>query len=113
MKFAPHLVILSTLALIATAPECRETTHASASISPIDDLQRAKMDKESAKRAEEEMDQQDQQDGMHNPDGSSQCGTVSIGNNTGSSQNGVSRIVPSTTTVIVTGNVYNTASCGR
>jgi hypothetical protein len=116
MSFATRLMRISAMALVAAAPLCHAGGgggagaggHASASISQVSDLDRAKIDKDSAKRRVEE---EEQQDNLDNQDAGLQCGTVSIGNN--SNQSGSGRVNPTTTTVIVTGNVYNTASCGH
>jgi hypothetical protein len=111
MKAVNHLVMLGAIALIAASPVCGAAGgHASATISQIDDLDRAKMDKEETKRKREQAQQEDE---MANQNDSAECGTVSIGNNDSSNQRGSNRVAPTTTTVIVTGNVYNTASCGH
>jgi len=104
------LAILTTIALVAAAPVCRSAPRtARAEILPIDDLERAKMDKEEVKRKREEHNIED----SSNSGEDSQCGSVAIGNNDSANQSGSDRIAPRSTTVIVTGNVYNTASCGR
>jgi hypothetical protein len=108
MRSSSILVALATIALIACAPLCRAA--ARAEILPIDDKDLATMDKEEAKRARDvkKMDAE-----MTNTGEDSQCGSVAIGNNDSATQRGSARVAPTETTVIVTGNVYNTASCGR
>jgi hypothetical protein len=116
MRIAPCLTSLTMIALLAAAPVCRalDPRPARAEILPIEDKDLAKLDKEENKRRRDERNIE--QDGGDGTDGSidgSQCGQVSIGNAASGSQNGVSRVVPNNTTVIVTGDVFNTASCGH
>ena len=110
MRIVPHLTMLAMVALIAAAPVCRGEVHARAEILPIEDKDLAKLDKEETKRRRDirNIDQ----DGPDINEGS-QCGSVSIGNNDSGNQRGSNRIAPRDTTVIVTGDVFNTASCGR
>jgi len=112
MRIALPLSILATVALVAIAPVCRgaEMRTARAEILPIEDKDLAKLDKEETKRRRDirNIDQ----DGPDINEGS-QCGSVSIGNNDSGNQRGSNRIATRDTTVIVTGDVFNTASCGR
>ena len=98
------------------APLCHAELHAKparATISEIDDLNRAKMDKQETKQAIQLMELEDDSENVQEPTAESpQCGTVSIGN-TNNSNNAVSSIVPNNTTVIVNGPVFNTATCGH
>jgi hypothetical protein len=110
MRIVPHLTMLAMAALIAAAPVCRGEVHARAEILPIEDKDLAKMDKEEVKR---KRDQRKMEDDMSDTNDSGQCGSVSIGNNDSGNQRGSNRAAPRDTTVIVTGNVYNTASCGH
>jgi hypothetical protein len=113
MKTIAHLALPAVIALFAIAPACQAAGgRATATISQIEDLERAKMDKEDSKRRREQREMEDDLNAEQgdNPN----CGTVSIGNgNSNSNQTGVGRVVPGNTTVIVNGNVYNTASCGH
>ena len=104
------LAIVASMVLIATSPACRafEMRPASAEISGMDDDKRAKLDVQEVKNREELEQQQDQSQGQES---GQNCGTVSIGNN--SDQHGLNSVAPRSTTVIVTGDVFNTASCGR
>ena len=116
MRVVPCLTSLTLIALLATAPVCRafDPRPARAEILPIEDKDLAKLDKEENKRRRDERNvEQDGGDGTDGTDGSSQCGQVSIGNTGSGNQNGVSRVVPNNTTVIVTGDVFNTANCGH
>jgi hypothetical protein len=103
------LAIVSSMALIAAAPLCRafEMKPASAEVSQLDDEKRARLDVQDLKNRERELEQEDQ-----NANVGQNCGTVSIGNNDGN-QHGLNSVVPKSTTVIVTGDVINTANCGR
>jgi hypothetical protein len=109
MRIVPYLTLLTMVALMATAPVCR-ARDASAEIMPLEDKDIAKLDKEEVKRRRLERNLEDQS--QDQSDGS-QCGSVEIGNSNSSSQSATDRIAPHDTTVIVTGNVYNTASCGQ
>ena len=108
VRIVPFLMLFSIITLVATAPVCR--AEARAEILPIDDGNLAKLDKVEVKQRRE---QQSQNQDMSDTADSPQCGSVAIGNTTSSNQQPLGRIVPSTTTVIVTGNVYNTANCGH
>jgi|SRR5258708_33893728 len=112
MRIVPPLAILTTIALIAIAPACRgvEVRQARAEILPIEDKDLAKMDKEEVKR---KRDLRKMEDDTSDLNDSGQCGSVSIGNNNSGNQSGSNRAAPRDTTVIVTGNVFNTASCGH
>jgi hypothetical protein len=102
------LAILTSLTLIAAAPVCRAIDHkASAEISVLEDKDRAKLDVEELKRKQQQLDLEDMNGGNE-----TNCGSVNIGNNNGN-QTGSSRAAPHDTTVIVTGDVFNTATCGR
>ena len=108
IRIVPCLMVLSVITMVVAAPVCR--AEARADILPIDDGNLAKLDKVEAKQRREQQSQnQDYSDTADSP----QCGSVAIGNSTSSNQQPLGRIVPSTTTVIVTGNVYNTANCGH
>jgi len=111
MKTISTLTMLATIALMATAPVCHAGP-ARAEILPIEDKDLAKLDKEEVKRKRLQRQMDDQQSDTNDTTDSSQCGTVDIGNSTNSNKNANS-LVPSNTTVIVTGNVYNTATCGH
>ncbi len=116
MRIAPCLTSLTMIALLAVAPACRafDPRPARAEILPIEDKDLAKLDKEENKRRRDERNiEQDGGGADGTTDDSSQCGQVSIGNTGSGSQNGVSRVVPNNTTVIVTGDVFNTANCGH
>jgi hypothetical protein len=115
MRMASCLTMLVTVALIGAAPVCRG--QARSEILPIDDKDLAKLDKEATKRRIEELQLENQsENGSENGSeaGNSQCGSVAIGNNDSNNQKaGLNSVIPSSTTVIVTGNVYNTANCGH
>ena len=108
IRVVPCLMLLSLATWVTTAPVCH--AEARAEILPIDDGNLAKLDKEEVKRKRAEADA-DQN--FADVPSSSQCGSVAIGNNENTNQRGLNQVVPSNTTVIVTGNVYNTASCGH
>jgi len=108
IRIVPYLMLLSMITLVVTAPVCHG--EARADILPIDDGNLAKLDKvETKQRRDAQNANQDTSDTEESP----QCGSVAIGNTVSSNQQPLARIVPSTTTVIVTGNVYNTANCGH
>ena len=109
MRVVHTLMLLSTIALFAAAPVCRAAP-ARAEIVPIEDKDLAKMDKEETKRRRDQLKMEEDSSNMND---SSQCGSVSIGNNDSANQSGSGRVAPRDTTVIVTGNIYNTANCGR
>jgi len=109
MRNLSTLTLLAAIALAAAAPACHALQPARAEILPIEDKDRAKMDKDETKR---KRDQANMEDELQNMNGDAQCGSVEIGNND-SNQRGSDRIAPRTTTVIVTGNIVNTASCGH
>ena len=115
MRIAPYLTMLVMIALIGAAPICRG--QARSEILPIDDKDLAKLDKEATKRRIEELELENQGEngsGNGSEGGNSQCGSVAIGNNDSNNQKaGLNSVIPSSTTVIVTGNVYNTANCGH
>jgi len=116
MRMAPYLTMLVMVALIGAAPVCRG--QARSEILPIDDKDLAKLDKEATKRRIEELQLENQgENGSENGSegGNSQCGSVAIGNNDNNNNQkaGLNSVIPSSTTVIVTGNVYNTANCGH
>ena len=114
MRIAPYLTMLVMIALIGAAPVCRG--QARSEILPIDDKDLAKLDKESTKRRIEEVELENAgENGSQNgSEPNSQCGSVAIGNNDSNNQKaGLNSVIPSSTTVIVTGNVYNTANCGH
>ena len=108
------LLMLTSLALIAGAPASHATgRRASADISPLEDLDRAKIDVKELKLKQMELEIEDEVGG--NDSGASpnqNCGQINIGNN-GGNDTGTGRIAPHDTTVIVTGDVFNTATCGR
>jgi len=105
------LAIVSSIALIAAAPVCGafQMKPASSEVSELDDAKRAILDVQDLKNRERELEQEDQN---QNENGGQNCGTVSIGNDNGN-QHGLNSVVPQGTTVIVTGDVINTANCGR
>ncbi|HWY73815.1 MAG TPA: hypothetical protein VNW98_09240 [Burkholderiaceae bacterium] len=110
MRKLHHLAILASLALIAAAPLCRAgDRRASAEISILEDKDRAKLDVQELKQAQKQLELDDLSSGT---DSNSNCGSVNIGNDNGK-QTGSGRAAPHDTTVIVTGNVFNTATCGR
>jgi len=109
MRIVPTLALLTTIALIVVAPVCRGAP-ARAEILPIEDKDLAKMDKEEVKRKRE---MRNMEEDSSNTSDDSQCGSVAIGNNDSANQRGSGQIAPRTTTVIVTGNIFNTANCGR
>ncbi len=111
MKTISTLTMLATIALIAAAPVCHAGP-ARAEILPIEDKDLAKLDKEEVKRKRLARQMDEQQSDYNDSNDSSQCGSVEIGNSNNSNKS-TNSIVPSNTTVIVTGNVYNTASCGH
>jgi hypothetical protein len=112
MRTVSTLTILATIALIAVAPVCRAAS-ARAEVLPIEDKELAKLDKEETKRRRAERQMEDDMSDSNQND-NSQCGTVSIGNgNSSNSNKGTSSVLGTSTTVIVTGDVFNTASCGR
>ena len=106
------LTIVTSMVLIAAAPMCHalQMRAASAEISDMDDDKRAKLDVQEVKNRQTELEQEDQQG--QGQDNGENCGTVSIGNSNGD-QHGLNSVAPQSTTVIVTGDVFNTASCGR
>jgi len=113
MRKLQYVAVLTSLALIAAAPVCRATDFnfkkASAEISPLDDKDRAKVDVEENKQALKELEIEKETGESGND---VNCGSVNIGNDNGN-QSGTGRVAPHDTTVIVTGDVFNTASCGR
>lgn len=118
MRKISHLTMLTMAALIAAAPVCHALSprEARAEILPVEDKDLAKIDVQETKTRMQQyqMDDGTSGDDTPNVDPNSQCGTVSIGNsNNNNSNNAVASITPTNTTVIVTGNVYNTASCGH
>jgi len=110
MRKLHTLAILSSLTLIAAAPVCRAGDHrASAEISVLEDKDRAKLDVQELKQAQKQLELEDMTSGSES---NGNCGSVNIGNDNGN-QTGTGRVAPHDTTVIVTGDVFNTASCGR
>lgn len=111
MRKLHYLAILTWLTLIAAAPVCRafDLRAPSAEISVLEDKDRAKVDVVELKQAQKEIEIEDQNSNQGNE---SNCGSVNIGNDNGS-QTGTGRVAPHDTTVIVTGDVFNTASCGK
>ncbi|HEX4598557.1 MAG TPA: hypothetical protein VH278_12265 [Burkholderiaceae bacterium] len=110
MRRLHTLTTLLSLTLIAAAPMCRAGHNlkpASAEVSVLEDKDRAKVDLEENKNAlkQLELDKMGSQD-------DSNCGSVNIGNDNGN-QTGTGRVASHDTTVIVTGDVFNTTSCGR
>jgi hypothetical protein len=102
------LTMVTSLMLIAAAPVCRAAP-ATAEISILDDGQRAKVDKQELKRKMKELQLEDDSstgDGSANAN----CGTVEIGNNNGNVR-GSLQVAPHDTTIIVTGDVLNNATC--
>jgi len=112
MRAVITLTMLATVALAATSVchAAREIPQARAEILPIDDLDRAKMAKTEMKR---KRDTNNDDDFSLDTNVDEQCGSVNIGNKQTINNTAVGQIVPQTTTVIVTGNVVNTANCGR
>ena len=119
MRNTCTLSLLTAIALIAGAPICKGA--ARAEILPMSDLDLATMEVANAKLLREQQSMNatpwitpstSNGSTASNMSDNAPCGSVSIGNNQ-SSQNGVNSIVPSQTTVIVTGDVYNTANCNR
>lgn len=120
MRKISHLTMLTMAALIAAAPVCHALSprEARADILPVEDKDLAKIAVEETKTRMQQyqMDDGTSSNDTPNVDPNSQCGTVSIGNSNngnGNGNNAVASITPNNTTVIVTGNVYNTASCGH
>lgn len=113
MRVVLTLTILTTVALGAVSPVChaRQIAQARAEILPIDDKDRAKMAKEEMKRKRDTASNDD--DFSLDTSTDAQCGSVEIGNKQTVNNTAVGTIVPQTTTVIVTGNIVNNASCGR
>ncbi len=115
MKKLHCVFILASLALTAAAPVCRANNpnikSASAEISPLEDKDRAKMDVIEAKLKLKQLEIEDEFSGTDSGSSPS-CGSVNIGNNSGN-QTGSGRAGSHDTTVIVTGDVFNTATCGR
>jgi hypothetical protein len=106
--------MLATAGLGSTAPVCARD--ASAVISPLEDKERAEFAKEEVKRRREVRNYEKEGEdasGYSSGQDSANCGTVNIGNTDPNSQTGAGRVVQHDTTVIVTGNVYNTANCGH
>jgi hypothetical protein len=112
MRIVSHLAILTTVLLTVAAPvsRCEARGEARAEILPLEDKDLAKMAKEDLKRKRDARNAEQDSSDMND---SSQCGSVAIGNNDGANQRGSDRIAPNNTTVIVTGNIVNTATCGR
>ena len=114
MKKLHGVFILTSLALIAATPAWCINPNikpASAEISPLEDKDRAKIDVVESKLKLKELEIDDQTSGAES--GSSpDCGSVNIGNS-GGNQTGSGRVGSHDTTVIVTGDVFNTATCGR
>ena len=114
MKKLYRLSILSSLALIAATPAWCINPNikpASAEISPLEDKDRAKVDVTESKLKLKQLEIEDETSGADSGSGPS-CGSVNIGNNSGN-QTGSGRVGSHDTTVIVTGDVFNTATCGR
>jgi len=113
MRVVLTLTMLATVALAAVGSVChaREIPQARAEILPIDDLDRAKMAKQEMKRKRDTESSDD--DFSLDTSADAQCGSVQIGNKQTVNNTAVGQIVPQSTTVIVTGNVVNTANCGR
>lgn len=111
MRRLHDVAVVSSLMLIAAVPVCRAAP-ASAEISILDDGQRAKVDKEELKRKMKLLELEDQSSDSAGDASvpSANCGTVEIGNNNGNVR-GMLTVAPHDTTVIVTGDVYNTATC--
>ena len=108
------LSILTPLTLLAAAPVCRAMDgRASAEISVLDDRDRARVDVIESKLKLKMLEIEDAASGNDgNSNAGINCGAVNIGNN-GSNNTGTGRVAPHDTTVIVTGDVFNTATCGR
>jgi hypothetical protein len=106
--------VMAAIGLATAAPVYARD--ASAVISPLDDKERAEFAKEEVKRRREvhnyEKEGEDAS-GYSSGQDSPNCGTVNIGNNDPNNQTGSGRVVQHDTTVIITGNVYNTANCGH
>jgi hypothetical protein len=117
MRTLSCLSILLPLALIAAAPICQAygAKPANAEIMPLEDRDRARVDVAESKLKLKLLDLEDV-GGGEDSSSSGSCGSVNIGNtntNTNTNQTGTSLIAPHDTTVIVTGDVFNTATCGR
>ena len=114
MQPSRFLLILTSLALIAGMPASHAAARrASAEISPLEDLDRAKVDVQEMKLKQLQLEIEDEVGGNDSGAGPNQnCGEVNIANNSGN-DTGTGRIAPHDTTVIVTGDVFNTATCGR
>jgi hypothetical protein len=106
------LALVGLVGIGGTAPAYGR--EASTEISPLSDKERAELAKEEVKRRRETRNEMKEADETtYGDDSSANCGTVSIGNSNSNNQTGSGRVVQHDTTVIVTGNVYNTASCGH
>ena len=95
----------AALLAVASPSEARGTS-ARAEVLEIEDKERASLSKEMLKNRR--LGRDGAQPG--GPATSQRCGNVDIGNSN-ESQRGSSRIAERSKTVIVTGNVYNTARC--
>ena len=109
MKKLHCLTIAASLMLIAMAPICRGAP-ASAEISILDDGQRAKVDKQELKRKMKELELEDDGSDSGSGDSNANCGSIEIGNNDGKVRGSLT-VAPHDTTVIVTGDVFNNATC--
>ncbi len=103
LPLARLAVVASLLAFGATASEARS---ARADALEIDDKDRATLAKETLKQRRSGNDKS----GGRKPGGDENCGNVDIGN-AADDKRGSNRIAERNKTVIVTGNVYNTAKC--
>lgn len=108
-SFEPLPNLLVAAALIAALLGVSATWAARADALEIDDKDRAVLSKETLKQKRQTAAQAAAgKSGARG--GSSQCGSVDIGNSDGDKK-GSSRIAEREKTVIVTGNVFNTANC--
>jgi Ni/Co efflux regulator RcnB len=101
--YSRRVLIALVVAASVFAPLARAAT-ARAEALELDDKERAQLAKETLKQKRVGTAQ-------ISGDQPTTCGSVDIGNT--ANQTGSSRIADRQTTVIVTGNVYNTATCKR
>jgi hypothetical protein len=107
MNKAICLVAMIPFALAVLAPVVR-AENARAVPLPIEDKDRADMAKQELKSKRELK----KASGSDSKKSNSACGTIDIGNTPGNSNaKGGQKLAEQNKTVIVTGNIYNTASC--
>lgn len=99
-------ILATGTALLLMSIDPAEARSARADALEIDDKDRATLAKETLKQRRSGNDRQ----GGRKPGADEQCGNVDIGNSA-EDRKGSNRIAERNKTVIVTGNVYNTAKC--